>query len=422
MSEKQEPSTLLDWNFEIIRRVKDGSGEVIPGTGTPGKDGKSLEFSWKGTQLGVRVEGDRSYMFTELKGSDGQSPHIDKRTGHWFLGDIDLGISATGLKGDKGDQGERGLKGDTGRTGAKGDKGDPGEQGPKGDTGEKGDLGEKGDPGIAGTDGVDGISPNITIGTVTSVPHTSQATATITGEFPNLKLNLEIPEGNPGSDASVTVDSAMSSSSENPVQNKVVKDYVDSSTDKLVLNGSIKQVTIFNLQGYPLVIQGRTTKGSDKEMHQFVMKENGANFGRNVDGKWENFWDIATLENVRDLMASKLQTKKYWNPINVKSYNSNRCYYVKTGNLLMLQLQCVMKPPTEELENGMKVCILCNSLPTEFGITSFDDAFSTCFGLRDRVFILGAKSGTGLYIEQLYTNQPWVDDMVVYGQLCLPFT
>ena len=45
------------------------------------------------------------------------------------------------LKGPKGDTGPQGLKGDTGLQGPQGEKGDTGPQGPKGDKGDKGDPG-----------------------------------------------------------------------------------------------------------------------------------------------------------------------------------------------------------------------------------------------------------------------------------------
>ena len=54
------------------------------------------------------------------------------------------------MKGDPGETGPQGPKGDTGETGPQGPKGDTGEtgpQGPKGDTGETGPQGPKGDPG-----------------------------------------------------------------------------------------------------------------------------------------------------------------------------------------------------------------------------------------------------------------------------------
>jgi microcystin-dependent protein len=55
--------------------------------------GKGLEFNWRGTELGVRVEGEDTYIYTNLKGE----------------------------KGDKGEQGAQGIKGE------KGDKGDAGD-------------------------------------------------------------------------------------------------------------------------------------------------------------------------------------------------------------------------------------------------------------------------------------------------------
>src|SRR5690606_29796499 len=36
-----------------------------------GQDGKSLEYNWQGTQLGVRVEGDPTYTYTDLQGPQG---------------------------------------------------------------------------------------------------------------------------------------------------------------------------------------------------------------------------------------------------------------------------------------------------------------------------------------------------------------
>lgn len=39
--------------------------------GTNGVDGKSLEFKWQGTQLGVRLEGESQYSYVDLKGDTG---------------------------------------------------------------------------------------------------------------------------------------------------------------------------------------------------------------------------------------------------------------------------------------------------------------------------------------------------------------
>ena len=105
---------------------------------------------------------------------------------------------ATGAKGDKGD------KGDTGATGAKGDKGDTGErgltgpQGPKGDTGATGATGPQGIQGERGLTGATGATPNLTIGTVTTLEPDASATASITGTAEDPVLNLGIPRGQTG--------------------------------------------------------------------------------------------------------------------------------------------------------------------------------------------------------------------------------
>ena len=40
--------------------------------GDTGNTGKGLEFNWNGTQLGVRVEGDATYQYVNLKGEKGE--------------------------------------------------------------------------------------------------------------------------------------------------------------------------------------------------------------------------------------------------------------------------------------------------------------------------------------------------------------
>ena len=87
------------------------------------------------------------------------------------------------LKGEKGDKGDRGIQGERGLTGA------TGPQGPRGLQGEKGDKGDTGATGPAG------ITPNITIGTVNTLPAGSNATVTKTGTNENPVFNFGIPRG-----------------------------------------------------------------------------------------------------------------------------------------------------------------------------------------------------------------------------------
>lgn len=68
-------------------------------------------------------------------------------------------------------------------------KGPTGDQGPAGPKGDPGEIGPQGNP------GKDGVTPNLQIGTVTTLPAGSSATAEITGTTANPMLNLGIPKG-----------------------------------------------------------------------------------------------------------------------------------------------------------------------------------------------------------------------------------
>ena len=67
--------------------------------------------------------------------------------------------------------------------------------GPTGPTGADGAIGATGPTGPAG---IDGETPTITIGTVTTGAPGTDAEATITGTAPNFILNLTIPQGPTG--------------------------------------------------------------------------------------------------------------------------------------------------------------------------------------------------------------------------------
>ena len=107
-------------------------------------------------------------------------------------------VGPQGPQGDPGPVGPQGPQGPKGDTGETGPQGEPGEQGPVGPKGEPGEQGPKGDTGPQGPTGEDGQTPNVTIGTVQTLPAGANATAEITGTTPNLALNLGIPKGDPG--------------------------------------------------------------------------------------------------------------------------------------------------------------------------------------------------------------------------------
>lgn len=177
----------LKEHLKLGLAVGDNSGVTIPG-GT----GKSLEFTWNGTKLGIRVEGDKNYKFVDLKGASGESPHIDPATNHWMVGTIDTGVDASGSRG------------------------------------------------------ADGITPTLKIGTITTLPSGSKATATVTGTSENPILNFGIPKGDAGN-AAINTDEKVKMSASS--QAKYLSDLIDNAT--IVVNpasGVIKAVGIQGLQ------------------------------------------------------------------------------------------------------------------------------------------------------------------------------
>ena len=142
-------------------------------------------------------------------GTDGKTPYVGDN-GNWYIGADDTGKPSRGAKGEKGE------KGDTGAQGIQGEQGIQGVQGEKGDKGDKGDTGAQGPQGLqgpTGAAGADGKTPNITIGTVTTLNAGQNATASITGESPDLTLNLGIPKGADGEGKAVDISTTLSSSS-----------------------------------------------------------------------------------------------------------------------------------------------------------------------------------------------------------------
>ena len=183
-----------------------------------------------------------------------------------------------GLRGEKGEQGEQGVQGVQGIQGEKGDDGYPfliykeysdisefnkndfpeiglmfmikaddatsfpvyrytGDEsvpyryvtnltGGEGIKGEKGDKGEQGQQGVQGENGKDGITYIPTIGTVTSGDIAS-ATVIVDDKTSTAEFSFVLPKGD-----NVTVDTILSNTSENPVQNKVIKQAIDNKADK----------------------------------------------------------------------------------------------------------------------------------------------------------------------------------------------
>lgn len=112
-------------------------------------------------------------------GENGKTPYVGDN-GNWYIGADDTGKPS---RGEKGEPGSPGARGEPGSPGAKGDKGDT------------------------------GATPNLTIGSVTTLDAGQNATASITGESPDLTLNLGIPKGADGEGKAVDISTTLSSSS-----------------------------------------------------------------------------------------------------------------------------------------------------------------------------------------------------------------
>ena len=121
-------------------------------------------------------------------GKDGITPTIGKN-GNWYLGSTDTGKPS------------RGAAGTPGAAGASGKDGSPGADGKDGITPA---IGENGNWYLGSSDtgkpsrGADGAVPDIQIGTVTTLPAGSDATASMGGTAENPLLNLGIPRGADG--------------------------------------------------------------------------------------------------------------------------------------------------------------------------------------------------------------------------------
>ena len=189
---------------EVQRIVEDYLKANPPGTGADEKDGITPTIGKNGnwylgsTDTGKPSRGaDGTPGATGAPGKDGApgadgkdgiTPTIGKN-GNWYLGSTDTGKPS------------RGAGGTPGAAGASGKDGSPGADGKDGITPA---IGENGNWYLGNTDtgkpsrGENGAVPDIQIGTVTTLPAGSDATASMGGTAENPLLNLGIPKGADG--------------------------------------------------------------------------------------------------------------------------------------------------------------------------------------------------------------------------------
>ncbi len=147
---------------------------------------------------------------------------------------------ATGPTGPQGPQGAQGQQGITGPTGPQGfsiigptgPQGDVGPTGPQGVTGPTGATGPTGPQGVTGPTGAAG-GGEFAIGTITTLPPSSEATMTISYQGDTSYFNFGIPQGEPGQTGSTEGIVVQSTQTIEPEQDALVQDTFVNNTHYL---------------------------------------------------------------------------------------------------------------------------------------------------------------------------------------------
>ena len=195
------------------------AGEDLPRGKSAYEIAKENGFNGTETEWLASLKGEPGAAGADGKdGENGKTPYVGDN-GNWYIGADDTGKPSRGAKGEPGQDGVTPTFSiesvETGEPGTDADvtmTGDAPNHGlkfviPRGD---KGDTGAQGLPGEAGADGK---TPNITIGNVETLEAGESATASITGESPDLTLNLGIPKGADGEGKAVDISTTLSSES-----------------------------------------------------------------------------------------------------------------------------------------------------------------------------------------------------------------
>lgn len=190
----------------VIARKANGKRKLV--VGKPGGSSyANSEVVWDAEQA-------ETYMNTTKDLSENVNvfvPHIDSSGILTWTNKAGLDnpspITIKGIKGDPGEKGEPGQRG---------------EQGAQGIQGLRGEKGEQGERGVQGLQGPAGNAATITIGNVTTSAPGTSASVTNRGTSSAAVLDFVLPKGKDGADGGVTVDEELSSTSTNPVQNKVI--------------------------------------------------------------------------------------------------------------------------------------------------------------------------------------------------------
>ena len=259
---------------------------------------------------------------------------------------------ATGPQGPKGDKGDTGLqgpagpKGDTGPAGLQGPKGDaftfedftPEQlaslKGPKGDTGPQGPQGEKGDTGPQGPQGEKGD-------TGAQGPQ---------GE-----------KGDKGDPGTITIDTSLSTTSTNAVQNKAITTAINSKADKVHAHN------ITDVNHLQTALDGKantshTHSAATLETDGFLSKQDKAKLD---NLSYDSDWQEVTFE-----------------PGYTRYNNSSSVYIRRKGDLV--ELVGVWKPTSTKSASSSPVPFA--SIPDELKPTKAVN--TVCFGKTKNIYML----------------------------------
>ena len=282
-------------------------------------------------------------------GNDGITPHIGDNN-HWFTGDYDTGVSATGPQGPEGPAGPAGSQGEKGDKGDIGPEGPQGLQGPRGEIGPQGEQGPKGDKGDTGAKGADA---NPLTATTATIADGTQVTISYTsGGDPLAQFNVlngaQGASGQKGADGiSPIVELTEIHDSEYPQGGWNVK-----ITDAEHQSGQTFQ--IFNgIDG-----QGATVDLVEGNGIQIAHEEGTTNYTISVSADYAlkselpDVTDMATITYANDASANALSAAETW--VNQQNFatsasliDNTRYEMTTSGWTSAIKIQVDSVPPTD---------------------------------------------------------------------------
>lgn len=178
-------------------------------------------------------------------------------------------VGAIGPKGDKGDKGDAGTAGNIGPQGPRGEKGDTGEKGDVGETGPQGKPGEAGPKGETGAPGKDGVSPTLSISSITGGHRITITDAAGSKSF-------DVKDGENGKDASITsaaIVKALGYTPYNPDKTKLDASMLTGGLNSIINNaGAISINPAINGEGFTIQRGGKVKISIDG--YEFEVIEN----------------------------------------------------------------------------------------------------------------------------------------------------